>query len=37
MFIFERERGGQKIGSGLCADSRETHEGLEPTHGEIVI
>ena len=44
IFIFEREnkqgrgreRGGQKIWSGLCADSRESDAGHEPTNGEIM-
>ena len=32
----ERERGRQKIRSGLCTDSRELNAGLELTNPEIV-
>ena len=31
-----RERGGQRIPSGFCADSREPDVGLEPTSREIM-
>ena len=41
LFIFEsgergRERGGQRIWSGLCADSSEPDSGLELTNYEIM-
>ena len=31
-----RERGGQRIPNGLCADSREPDEGLEHNNNEIM-
>ena len=31
-----RERGGQRIPSGFCADSRKSETGLELTHHEIM-